>query len=65
VKTYSKEYDYEIVTPSGKITNPPPGRSWSTSKERFSILNAEGKIWYGKDGNNVPSIKTYLSEVQD
>jgi adenine-specific DNA-methyltransferase len=65
VKTYAKNYDYPITTPSGKIINPPDGRCWATSKENFEKLVEENKIWFGKDGNNVPSLKKYLHEVQD
>lgn len=64
VKTYSKSYDYPITTPSGRIVNPPKGRSWSTSKENFEKWCADNRIWFGKDGSNVPSVKVFLSEVQ-
>ena len=65
VKTYSENYDYPIVTPSGRIVNPPQGRCWRTSKEKFSLLVNENRIWFGPTGENVPSIKRFLSEVQD
>lgn len=65
VKTYSKDYDYPITTPSGRIVNPPQGRCWRTSKENFQKLLNENRIWFGSEGNNVPSIKRFLSEVQD
>lgn len=64
VKTYSKEYDYPITTPSGKIVMPAKGRCWMTSKERMAELIADKRIWFGKDGNNMPRYKTFLSEVQ-
>jgi adenine-specific DNA-methyltransferase len=65
VKTYSKAYDYPVKTPSGKIINPPQGRCWRTSKENLDILIAENRIYFGKNGDNVPSIKRFLSDVQD
>lgn len=65
VKTYNAEYDYPITTPSGKIVNPSAGRCWRTSKERLDELIADNRIWFGKDGNNVPRIKRFISEVQD
>lgn len=64
VKTYSKEYDYPITTPSGKVVNPSNGRCWMTSKERMQILIDDNRIWFGKKGNNMPRYKTFLSEVQ-
>ena len=65
VKTYSKAYDYSIKTPGGKIVNPPNGRSWSTSEENFKKWVKDNRIWFGKSGNNVPSVKVFLSEVQE
>ncbi|MFT4032558.1 MAG: site-specific DNA-methyltransferase, partial [Siphonobacter sp.] len=64
VKTYSKEYDYEITLPSGRIVNPPKGRSWNTSKENFQKLIEDNRIWFGESGNNVPSVKKFLTEVK-
>ncbi|MEM0541238.1 site-specific DNA-methyltransferase [Flavobacterium sp. j3] len=65
VKTYSKDYDYPITTPSGRIVNPPQGRCWRTSKDNFQKLLDENRIWFGSNGDNVPSIKRFLTEVQD
>ncbi len=65
VKTYSQDYDYPIETPGGRIVNPPQGRCWRTSKENFQKLVEDNRIWFGVKGNNVPSIKRFLSEVQD
>lgn len=64
VKTYSKAYDYPITTPTGKIVNPPQGRCWRTSKDNLEKLIAENRIYFGKNGDNVPSIKRFLTEVQ-
>lgn len=64
VKTYSKSNDYEITLPSGRKVNPPESRCWVTSKDRFEELIREKRIWFGKDGNNVPSVKKFLSEVK-
>lgn len=64
VKTYSADYDYDIITPSGKRIKPTDGRCWVTSKERMQKLIEDNRIWFGKDGNNVPRLKRFLSEVQ-
>jgi adenine-specific DNA-methyltransferase len=64
VKTYSKDYDYPIKTPSGRIVNPPKSRSWRTSKENFKELVEDNRIWFGVEGDAVPAIKRFLSEVQ-
>ena len=65
VKTYSSDYDYPITAPSGRIINPTEGRCWFTAKEKMDELIADNRIWFGKDGNGVPRIKRFLSEVKD
>ena len=65
VKSYSEAYDYEITTPSGRKVNPPKGRCWSTSFENFKKWCEDNRVWFGKNGNNVPSIKIFLSEVRE
>jgi len=63
VKTYSEKYDYPIETPSRRIIEPTQGRCWSVSKERFEELVEDNRIWFGKDGSNVPRLKRFLTEV--
>ena len=63
-RTYSARDDYPIKTPSGRVINPPPSRCWSVSKERFAELLKENRIWFGKNGDNVPRLKRFLSEVK-
>jgi len=65
VKTYSALADYPITTPSGRIVNPPAGYCWRFSKEKFVELIADNRIWYGKDGDGVPRIKRFLSDVKE
>jgi adenine-specific DNA-methyltransferase len=64
VKSYSAACDYPIKTPSGRVVQPPAGGCWRVSKIRFRELIADNRILFGKDGSNVPSIKRFLSEVQ-
>ncbi len=65
VKTYSANYDYPIETPSGKVVYPPKSRCWRTSKSKFLELVKQNRIWFGENGDNVPSIKRFLSEVKE
>jgi adenine-specific DNA-methyltransferase len=65
VKTPSKAGLYEIVTPAGKKFNPPRGRSWQFSRDKYEELVKENRIWFGENGMNVPRIKKFLSEVKD
>ncbi len=64
VRTYNASCDYPITLPSGRIVTPPESRAWVSSKERFEELVADNRIWFGKDGNNVPAVKKFLSEVK-
>ena len=64
VKTYSASNDYPITTPSGRIVNPPAGYCWRFSKEKFSELILENRIWFGTNGDNVPRFKRFLTDVQ-
>ncbi len=65
VKTYTPATDYPIKTPSGQIVEPPESRCWAVSKERFEELVNDSRIWFGVKGNYVPSLKRFLSEVQE
>ncbi len=55
---------YEITTPSGRKVLPPSGYSWRLNSRRFLEFKKDNRIWFGEDGNNVPSIKRFLSEVK-
>jgi adenine-specific DNA-methyltransferase len=65
VKTYSKNNDYTIVTPAGNSYNPPSSRCWVVSKSKFEELVADNRIWFGKDGQGMPRLKRFLSDVKD
>ena len=56
---------YSITCPSGRvISGPPPGTYWRVSKQRFLAMDEDGQIWWGENGDNVPAIKRFLSEVR-
>ena len=65
VKTYSAANDYPITTPSGRVVNPAHGSCWRVSRVRFQELVNDNRIYFGSDGNNVPRLKRFLSELQD
>ena len=56
---------YEIVTPSGRVVLPPDGRSWGVSKEKFEELKLDNRIWFGLNGDSVPQLKRFITEVKD
>jgi adenine-specific DNA-methyltransferase len=65
-RNFYGEGTYAITCPSGRVIDgPPPGTYWRYSKPRFEELNRDERIWWGNDGNNVPAIKRFLSEVKD
>lgn len=64
VKTYSPSGDYPITTPSGRVVEPPAGRCWRLSKKVFLERLQDNRIWFGSDGNGVPRIKRFLSELK-
>lgn len=64
VKTYNASADYPITTPSGRIVNPPAGYCWRFSKDSFAQMVADNRIWFGKNGDNVPRVKRFLSDVK-
>lgn len=55
---------YPITTPSGRVVEPPAGRSWRLSKKAFFERLQDNRIWFGPDGNGVPRIKRFLSELR-
>lgn len=64
VKTPSVKNIYTITTPSGRKVKPPKSRSWSVSKSKFKELVDDNRIWFGENGDNVPRLKRFLSDVQ-
>jgi len=64
-RNYYSEGTYSIKCPGGRIIDAPPsGRYWVISASNFEKLDKDNRIWWGEDGNNVPSIKRFLSEVK-
>ncbi|EOA55286.1 site-specific DNA-methyltransferase [Phocaeicola massiliensis] len=59
-----QENVYTITTPSGREVEPPAGRSWSLSRKAFRERLQDNRIWFGPDGNGVPRIKRFLSELR-
>ena len=55
---------YPITTPSGRVVEPPAGRSWRLSRKAFRERLEDNRIWFGPDGDGVPRIKRFLSELR-
>jgi adenine-specific DNA-methyltransferase len=59
----TKSQFYSIIAPGGKKFDPPPGNCWRYNESVFKKLQAEGRIYFGKDNNSQPNTIRYLSEV--
>ncbi|MDZ7656154.1 MAG: site-specific DNA-methyltransferase [Sulfurimicrobium sp.] len=56
---------YSVTCPSGRIIEgPPKGRYWSISKEKLQLLDADRRIWWGKNRDSIPQLKRFLSDVK-
>ena len=64
VKTYNAACDYPITTPSGRVIEPPAGRCWRLSKNAFLERLQDNRIYFGIDGNSVPCMKRFLTELK-
>lgn len=65
-RNYYSKGIYPITCPSGRVIPGPPGGSyWRVSEEKLKELCADNRIWWGENGDNVPAIKRFLTEVRD
>jgi adenine-specific DNA-methyltransferase len=56
---------YPITLPSGRTVLPPKGNYWRFSKATFEKALKENRVYFGSDGNRMPVIKRYLTDVRD
>jgi len=61
-KPYSDGH-YEVTGPHGDKFAPRPNRWWSISRETFSELVADNRIWWGRTGRTFPFRKRFKSEL--
>ncbi|CUW39879.1 putative DNA methylase N-4/N-6 domain protein [Magnetospirillum sp. XM-1] len=65
-RNYYSKGTYKITTPGGRLIPGPPNKNyWRVEEEKFWELDRDKRIWWGKDGNSIPQIKRFLSEVKD
>ncbi len=57
----TKSQFYTLIAPNGKKHELPSGRCWLYTETVMQKAIADNRIWFGKDGNGVPRIKTYLN----
>jgi adenine-specific DNA-methyltransferase len=56
----TKSQFYDLKAPNGKVHKLESGRCWLYTEEVMNEAIKDNRIWFGKDGNGVPRIKTYL-----
>ena len=64
-KSGSESARFPITLPSGRVVTPPKGNYWRFSIQNFEQACLEHRVYFGKNGDGLPIIKRYLSEVQD
>ncbi|MDA0525671.1 site-specific DNA-methyltransferase [Methanococcoides alaskense] len=55
---------YIIKGPKGDEFDAPPGKHWAFAKEKMMELLKDNRLYFGKNDKSIPSIKQFLSEVQ-
>lgn len=60
----TKDQFYTLKAPNGKEHFLESGRCWLYTEAEMIKKIEDGRIWFGKDGNGVPRVKTYLYEKE-
>jgi adenine-specific DNA-methyltransferase len=64
-KSGTEKQRFLVTLPSGRSVTPPPGRYWAFSPSTLEKARSEGRAYFGVDGDRLPIIKRYISEVRD
>lgn len=56
----TKSQFYDLIAPNGKVHKLESGRCWLYTENAMREAIADNRIWFGRDGNGVPRVKTYL-----
>lgn len=56
---YRKNQVYKIRTPTGKMLEPPKGRSWGATEDEFKRLKKEKRIYWPNAGDGRPRVKSW------
>ena len=60
-----EKYRYSVALPSGRIVKPAAGRHWSLPESVFDAERSAGRIYFGKHGDAMPTVKAYLQDGRD
>ncbi len=61
---YRPNQMYTITAPNGKQHKPPAGSCWKVIESKYQELLKNDLIYFGKDGNAVPSRKQFLKDIE-
>ena len=61
-RNYYSKGKYEVTGPTGK-TFDSGSRYWRQSYDEFVKLDKDNRIWWGEDGENMPALKRFLTDV--
>jgi adenine-specific DNA-methyltransferase len=64
-KSGTEKQRFVVVLPSGRSVRPPEGRYWAFSEDTLNTARREGRAYFGRDGDRLPIIKRYLTEVRE
>ncbi|MGD8175796.1 site-specific DNA-methyltransferase [Marinimicrobium sp. ARAG 43.8] len=56
----TKSQFYDLTAPNGKVHKLESGRCWLYTEKAMNQAIEDNRIWFGKDGNGVPRVKTFL-----
>ena len=60
----TKNQFYVLTATKRKKHSLPSGQCWRYTEDVMKKLIADNRVWFGADGNNVPAIKKFLTEVK-
>ena len=63
-RNYYSKGQYEVTSPGGSVFSNPKGTYWRVSWDKFQELDEDNRIWWGENGDGVPRIKRFLSDVR-
>lgn len=59
------DHNFSHTFSNGVVWRPPAGRFSAFSHESLDEMDRDNRIWFGKNGKNVPRYKKFLFEVKD
>ena len=64
-KSGSDALRYPVRLPSGRVVEPPSGYFWRYSRQTLDNAIKDDRVYYGSNGDGMPIVKRYLSEVKE